>query len=156
MLTAFHFQARKVHSPNLLKRSEVVRIGSIIIFHLGKLWRAKFFILCDVLFLVRRQGKFEIDHSCGCWTIVGWTKLPSLVWVSSGTLVRSTQLLTSCRPVTNSSSFRITSSASCRVPVGGPSFCLGVGCAWYLTVHTNTHALLCFVFGLNFPFFRRF
>ena len=43
--------------------SDVVRIGSIIIFHLSKLWKAKFFILCDVIFLVRLQGKFEIDHS---------------------------------------------------------------------------------------------
>ena len=33
--------------------SEVVRIGSIIIFHLSKLWKAKFVILCDVIFLVR-------------------------------------------------------------------------------------------------------
>ena len=42
---------------------EVVRIGSIIIFHPSKLWQAKFFILCDVIFLVRLQGKFYIDHS---------------------------------------------------------------------------------------------
>ena len=42
-----------------------VRIGSIIIFHLRKLWKAKFFILCDVIFLVRLQEKFEIDHSLG-------------------------------------------------------------------------------------------
>ena len=27
--------------------SEVVRVGSIIIFHLSKLWKAKFSILCD-------------------------------------------------------------------------------------------------------------
>ena len=39
---------------------EVVRMGSIIIFDLSKLWKAKFFILCDVIFLVRLQGKFEI------------------------------------------------------------------------------------------------
>ena len=32
---------------------EVVRIGSIIIFHLRKLWKTKFFILCDVTLLVR-------------------------------------------------------------------------------------------------------
>ena len=32
----------------------------MIIFHLVK---AKFFIPCDVIFLVRLQGKFEIDHS---------------------------------------------------------------------------------------------
>ena len=37
----------------------IVRIGSIIIFHLSKLWKAKFFILCDVIFLVRLQRKFE-------------------------------------------------------------------------------------------------
>ena len=42
---------------------EVVRIGRIIIFHLSKLRKAKFFILCDVIFLVRLQGKLEIDHS---------------------------------------------------------------------------------------------
>ena len=44
-------------------RRNVVWIGSIITFHLSKLWKAKFFILCDVLFLVRLQEKFEIDHS---------------------------------------------------------------------------------------------
>ena len=43
--------------------SEVLRIGSIIAFHLSKLWKAKFFIQCNVMFLVRLQGKFEIDHS---------------------------------------------------------------------------------------------
>ena len=42
---------------------EVVRIGSVIIFQLSKLCKAKFFILCDVIFLVRLQEKFEIDHS---------------------------------------------------------------------------------------------
>ena len=35
----------------------------IIIFHLSKLWKAKFSIQCDVIFLVRLQGKFDIDHS---------------------------------------------------------------------------------------------
>ena len=43
--------------------SHVVPIGSTIIFHLSKLWKAKFSILCDVIFLVRLQGKFDIDHS---------------------------------------------------------------------------------------------
>ena len=44
--------------------SEVVRIEySIIIFHLSKLWKARFSILCDVILLVRHQGKFNIDHS---------------------------------------------------------------------------------------------
>ena len=62
----FHSQVQKVHSPNLPKEkcmSAVVRIGSIINFHLSKLWKAKFFTLCDVIFLVRLQDKFEIDHS---------------------------------------------------------------------------------------------
>ena len=62
----------EVHSPNLLKRSVYkwgVRIGSTIICHPSKLWKAKFFILCDVIFLVRLQGKFEIDHS---WAWKGW------------------------------------------------------------------------------------
>ena len=39
------------------------KFDSIIIFHLSKLWKAIFFILCDVKFLVRLQGKFDIDHS---------------------------------------------------------------------------------------------
>ena len=43
--------------------SEEVRIGCRIIFHLSKLWKAKSFILCDVIFLERLQGKFGIDHS---------------------------------------------------------------------------------------------
>ena len=43
--------------------NDLGRIGSIIIFHLSKLWKAKFSILCDVIFLVRLQGKFESDHS---------------------------------------------------------------------------------------------
>ena len=36
--------------------SEVVRVGSIIILHLSKLWKAEFFTLSDVIFLVRLQG----------------------------------------------------------------------------------------------------
>ena len=43
--------------------SEVVIFGSVIIFHLSKLGKSKFSILCDVIFLVRLQGKFDIDHS---------------------------------------------------------------------------------------------
>ena len=43
--------------------SEVVRIGVIIICHLSKLWKNKFSILYDGIFLVRLQGKFDIDHS---------------------------------------------------------------------------------------------
>ena len=39
---------------------KAVRIYSMIMFHLSKLWKAKF-ILCDVIFLVRLQGKFEIN-----------------------------------------------------------------------------------------------
>ena len=38
--------------------SEVVRIGIIIIFHLSKLWKPKFFIKYDVKFLVRLQGNY--------------------------------------------------------------------------------------------------
>ena len=61
----FHSQVPKVHSPNLSKEKymgEVVRIGSVIIFYLSKLWKAKFSLLCDVIFLERLQGKFEIYH----------------------------------------------------------------------------------------------
>ena len=49
--------SKLVHSLNLLKEkciSEVVRIGSIIIFYLSKLEKAKFSIQCDVMVLVRR------------------------------------------------------------------------------------------------------
>ena len=61
----FHSQVQKVHSPKPKKKciSEVVRIGSIIIFHLSKLWKTKFSTLRDAIFLLRLQGKFEIDHS---------------------------------------------------------------------------------------------
>ena len=62
----FHSWAQKVHSPNLLKRkciSKVVRICIKIIFHLSKLWKAKFSLLCDVIFLVGLERKFDIDHS---------------------------------------------------------------------------------------------
>ena len=57
--------AQKVYSPNLSKSdcmSDVARICSIITFHLSKLWKVTFSILCDVIFLVRLQGKFDIDH----------------------------------------------------------------------------------------------
>ena len=39
------------------------RIGSIIILHLSKRWKTKFFILCDAILLSMLQEKFEIDHS---------------------------------------------------------------------------------------------
>ena len=55
--------------------SEVARIGSIIIFHICKLWKGKFFILCDVIFLVRPQGKFEVDH-------LNWEGNSSQMWWS--------------------------------------------------------------------------
>ena len=40
-----------------------MRICIKIIFHLSKLWKAKFSLLCDVVFLVGLEGKFDIDHS---------------------------------------------------------------------------------------------
>ena len=55
----FHSQVQKVRSPNLLKdkcMSDVVRIGSIIIFQLSKLWKATFSILWNVIFLARLQA----------------------------------------------------------------------------------------------------
>ena len=45
--------------------SVVVRIGSIIILRLSKLWKAKFSILCDVIFLVRLQD----------WEMWNWSPL---------------------------------------------------------------------------------
>ena len=47
--------------------SEVMRIGSIIIFHLSKLWKAKFFILCGVIFLVRLLGEFSLQSRRFLW-----------------------------------------------------------------------------------------
>ena len=38
-------------------------INSIIVFHLSKLSKAKFSILCDVIILARQQGEIEVDHS---------------------------------------------------------------------------------------------
>ena len=43
-----------------IRISKVVRIGSIIIFYLSKCVKAKFFKLCDVIFVVRLQEKFEM------------------------------------------------------------------------------------------------
>ena len=68
----FHLTFPVLSSKNTLSQpyqerriSDVVRIGNIIISYLSKLWRVKFFIhrLCDAIFLVRLQEKFEIDHS---------------------------------------------------------------------------------------------
>ena len=55
-----------MYSPNLSKSdcmSDVGIICNIITFHLSKLCKVKFSILCDVIFLVRLQGNFDIDHS---------------------------------------------------------------------------------------------
>ena len=51
--------------PNFVRRNapDVERIGNIIIFHLTKLRKAKFSILRGVIFLVRLQGKLELEHS---------------------------------------------------------------------------------------------
>ena len=65
-LKPFHSQVQKYILPTLKREMyicEVVRIGKLIISHLSELRKAKFFILCDVIFLVRLQEKFEIDHS---------------------------------------------------------------------------------------------
>ena len=52
-------------TPKLKRMSDVVRIGSIIISDSTKLCKATFLILCDVIFLVRLKGKFELDHWLG-------------------------------------------------------------------------------------------
>ena len=70
-LTAFplaHFnpcgsQAQKVHSPRPFQEkriSEVVRISSIIIFHLSKLWKAKVFIFVVQYFWWGCRGKLKL------------------------------------------------------------------------------------------------
>ena len=58
----FASRFKKCIIPTLEKyTSEIVRIGSIIIFHLSKLWKAKFFfILCEVIFQARLQGNWSL------------------------------------------------------------------------------------------------
>ena len=66
VLTLILPNSKKYILPTFLKEkcvSEAVRIGRIIIFHLSKLRKAKFFIMCGVIFQVRMKGEFEIDHS---------------------------------------------------------------------------------------------
>ena len=65
-LNPFNSKFKKVHSPNRLKRKciiEVVRIGSIIwiIYENPSSW----YCVMSVIFLVRLQGKLDIDHSWG-------------------------------------------------------------------------------------------
>ena len=55
--------------------SEIVIIGSIIIFHLGNQWIAKFFILSDDIFLVRLQGKFSGSERVELAAIIFWKVL---------------------------------------------------------------------------------
>ena len=45
------------------EREERSSLPFPLISHLSKLWKSKFSLLCDVIFLVSLQGKFEIDHS---------------------------------------------------------------------------------------------
>ena len=79
--------------------SDVARICSIITFHLSKLWKARFSILCDVIFLVRLQGEFwhwslfvstlkqpieagdavEVKYSGSFWTNQGFGKVRILI-----------------------------------------------------------------------------
>ena len=54
-----------------------MRIGSETNFHLSTVWNTKFFILCDVISLVRLQGKFEVDSLLG---VKGWCPVYQLVW----------------------------------------------------------------------------
>ena len=48
-----------------------MRIGVIIIFHLSKLWKGKFSILCDVIFL-------EAVGEIGDWSLLGFGRSTSL------------------------------------------------------------------------------
>ena len=106
-LWPFHSQVQKVHSSNPFKEkciSGVVRIGSIIIFHLSQLLKAKFSILCDVVFLVSLQEKFQLHHS---WEWKGW-KVGRLYFLNLGVkrLTRSVGVLLAA------DSFRFSSAAN--------------------------------------------
>ena len=60
-INPFTPKLKKYISPILPKSEsiyDVLRIGSVIIFHLSKLWKATFFELCDAIFLVRLQGNY--------------------------------------------------------------------------------------------------
>ena len=63
VLTLSLLSSKSVFSQPFKKRLYESRICSIITFHLSKLWKVKFSILCDVTFLVRLQGNFDIGHS---------------------------------------------------------------------------------------------
>ena len=56
----FHSWAQNVHSPNLPNRECVCYVLSIIIFHLSKLWKAKFFILCNVNFWWKFRANLKL------------------------------------------------------------------------------------------------
>ena len=60
-------RSSKVHSPNRPKEKCIVRYRELVVlssFTWLKPWKAKFFILCVVIFLARLQEKFEIDLNC--------------------------------------------------------------------------------------------
>ena len=86
-----------------------MRIRIKIIFHLSKLWKAKFSLLCDVIFLVRLEGKFDIDHSwewkgyvcCAVITnthtptpasLIGWPQLQTCQSVITETVINHKEI----------------------------------------------------------------
>ena len=54
ILPTFYREMYKCCSENLVVQS---------VFHLSKLWKTKFLLLCDVILLVRLEEKFGIDYS---------------------------------------------------------------------------------------------
>ena len=96
-----------------------------IIFHLSKLWKAKFFILCDVVFLVRLQGKFEIDHSREC--TCKWTAYRVVVPGKNKRTIRSN--FSELRPIlADGTNFGCTvNTSTLRMRAGHPSE-VGSGC----------------------------
>ena len=105
--------------PNILQRkciSEVARIGSIIIFHLRKQWKAKFFILCDVIFLLMLQGKFGNPNPARDWPNPA-PPLPSAYLPAHCRLVRwpGRAWAARCRPGASAAASRISgwSPADC-------------------------------------------
>ena len=73
ILTQLSLPSEKVHSSNFLKRNVWGSgIGSIVIFRLSELWKARFFIPCDVIFLVRLQGKIRIWSLLGVKGLIAW------------------------------------------------------------------------------------
>ena len=69
--------------------SVAVRISSISIFHLSKLWKSNFFILCDVIFLVwQAAGEIWNWSLLGCGYLGRYKELTVFTRISAAALIK--------------------------------------------------------------------